>query len=1639
MSDTSKGSSKNDTTPGVVPSLLVRCSLLVYIILLVLCIISGVVVFAFGELKIDVEFDGFDISNHKTVKREAGRKGISNLNLESINNKRNKIMDRSTLLSIDDERDVDTLSSAGDKLTHLTIIYKATGDSDFNLLTEETLTQISKIEKRLYNSDPYQEHGVRYSSFSDHNDSVVEPIASLLQYFFPTVLFGQKASVFAASLGCCSNTATASCPWWYNSSPSAQSPPKECQSECCPRCRSCSADNCKKCQLLHNPMTNQTFWLSGLGDELFDIKKVLYHITTTRHVNQISWFMGNNFKNGSLEYLRSEIALYNHQDSLENMRELVRIIKQSYSSNLFSISYGGSVITAAEIEDAIWNDLALVVVSLLIILIYLFLFLSSAVLAFCCMLQLLLTIPVSLFVYTILLKESYIGPMNVLSVFVLLGIGVDDIFIFYCAFNSSERDLLDDSASMSLLEVTDGSNNNNNNNNNNSTIPDGRFDNSYETDPFFSTESVIRLSQIKSTLEREIDIVSTKSHPIHQDPHHHDNELSLKLSDSYSSAGVAMLVTSTTSAIAFLSNAVSSIPAVRGFGILMGTIIVVNYILVMTMFPTVLVLHVKFVVPVWNRLCDMLYAIYNNKKESLTDELHCPVGILHQISNENDIGLNYQRTPATVAVPISAIRINGEKSFKVSLFETIFDIDNFTPTNFIITIPVRYLNPYAVTMLVTRIDSIFKKSLSRNDKNDVMLASNTTVEAIGDLNSDFIYLLTQNYGNGWMKSTSLLPVIDETVFRDLYVSSTDGNVVKPSVDLIRPTHFVNHIRVRICDQKNTSKSTTSIQTLNSLDHPYDKTTVVLDECFVALPKLLVLKKRDATCGGLVLRLQDDVLFVSEYWIAKIIRNTPAINTKIFIPVETAEGWRGWIYSKPCALTIQKQDYCHSEVSSTESIASDDSNDFITRFISPLLYKLRFPLIVLFIAITIVSMYTATLLGHRDSPPSFFESDHRIYIYRHRDLFFLKSGKCTYTDRSSCAPNYRERSINDLMDCKGDLYGLHVVDLCGVCGGHSDSCTIGCDGVASSKKSILSCGKCGLHESECSAPPGCDGIIGSEKLILSCGICGLRESDCDLQKGCDGVPGSHKTFLSCGKCGIKESECTPTASCDGIPESGKTILSCGICGFDESECQSMRMCDNMTCTQCDGHVINQNQYFKTWIDDCGTCGPPWPTGPSGRATEGSSCRGCDFQLQSKSVINQCGSCVLINSSMEGSCSNDVLSFADSKSVVSTTTIQIHLVFGIDYSASEFTNTEIYSRLSEPHFSLSWLPCQSHAITVCNEVLSSSIENGNIASGGNHFCLPLNFSQHLIKNNKTATISDANQYYSELNNYITSEHPPGWLYDVSKNHLVLTLKTETPTESSAYHLIDEFKFWEQLQDRLNDDAPSGGSHSCIFYQTAKQWSKAFIQVIAVNGLAYAVGISLITTFITVWMFTASCFLTILIISTLVGIISSTFCIIYLLGWEIGAVEAVSLSVVIGLSIDFSLHFGESYTSESMQTLETDIEFSRKSIIYIVLRSMCKPLCHAALTTMLSTFPLLFCTLLPLRQFGWILITSIGVSITFSILMFVPVLAVVGPTPFKKTITSRVVAIGSPLVIIGTALLLIHLTGTKVYGPDGEVLFF
>ena len=112
-----------------------------------------------------------------------------------------------------------------------------------------------------------------------------------------------------------------------------------------------------------------------------------------------------------------------------------------------------------------------------------------------------------------------------------------------------------------------------------------------------------------------------------------------------------------------------------------------------------------------------------------------------------------------------------------------------------------------------------------------------------------------------------------------------------------------------------------------------------------------------------------------------------------------------------------------------------------------------------------------------------------------------------------------------------------------------------------------------------------------------------------------------------------------------------------------------------------------------------------------------------------------------------------------------------------------------------------------------------------------------------------------------------------------------------------------------------SPSGGMLVGDFH-VAWSVTQVSLQANAVQGMLFTAGLA----FLVLLLSTCNWLLSLYAMLGVVGVISSVFLVVNLLGWEFGIPEALALIVIIGFSVDYVLHIGTHYVSANSRATAT-----------------------------------------------------------------------------------------------------------------------
>jgi len=211
---------------------------------------------------------------------------------------------------------------------------------------------------------------------------------------------------------------------------------------------------------------------------------------------------------------------------------------------------------------------------------------------------------------------------------------------------------------------------------------------------------------------------------------------------------------------------------------------------------------------------------------------------------------------------------------------------------------------------------------------------------------------------------------------------------------------------------------------------------------------------------------------------------------------------------------------------------------------------------------------------------------------------------------------------------------------------------------------------------------------------------------------------------------------------------------------------------------------------------------------------------------------------------------------------------------------------------------------------------------------------------------------------------------------------------PNMMAAYK--DEWDAWlaalpgsvREMDDSLPPESDSVlrfGMHGC------PKWGVLATEVAFFNGVFTAVIATPVFSMVAIGVFVQSLVISYAALYCLVGMVVTILGLMHVCAIPLGVAEALALSLVIGMSVDYIIHLAHAYK----HSLFADRYFKSRAATFVRGSSIGA----AAATTLAAVSPLLLARLLPLRNFGMVFLLVTTVSLAFAV-CFLTLLMVVGP---------------------------------------------
>ena len=223
-----------------------------------------------------------------------------------------------------------------------------------------------------------------------------------------------------------------------------------------------------------------------------------------------------------------------------------------------------------------------------------------------------------------------------------------------------------------------------------------------------------------------------------------------------------------------------------------------------------------------------------------------------------------------------------------------------------------------------------------------------------------------------------------------------------------------------------------------------------------------------------------------------------------------------------------------------------------------------------------------------------------------------------------------------------------------------------------------------------------------------------------------------------------------------------------------------------------------------------------------------------------------------------------------------------------------------------------------------------------------------------------------------------------------HTRVLIKSTTPWNRPASEVAEAYAEWTAFLAAFNDRL----DESRAWYQTpmprARLTGDMFVRMAtenaAVEGVRLSIGISTAFAVGSIVVFTGNVAVAVLALVALVSVVATVLGIFAAAGWSLGIVEAVSITILVGLSCDFALHLAEAY---SQSPFRGRAERGKDAVTRVG-----SPIVAAGVTTFAAVIPMLGCQIRILNKFGAIIPTCIVLSLFYSLHLFVPLLMTAGP---------------------------------------------
>ena len=193
---------------------------------------------------------------------------------------------------------------------------------------------------------------------------------------------------------------------------------------------------------------------------------------------------------------------------------------------------------------------------------------------------------------------------------------------------------------------------------------------------------------------------------------------------------------------------------------------------------------------------------------------------------------------------------------------------------------------------------------------------------------------------------------------------------------------------------------------------------------------------------------------------------------------------------------------------------------------------------------------------------------------------------------------------------------------------------------------------------------------------------------------------------------------------------------------------------------------------------------------------------------------------------------------------------------------------------------------------------------------------------------------------------------------------------------------------LKEQPAPESANGG-----FFTTGK-FVVTDLQDNMVSSAITSAGLSTTLAFTVILASTRNLAVAVFAIVTVICIVSSVMGSIVLMGWELGLLESMCMSILVGMSVDFVVHFAHAWVSDGGGGVGATRREELVARTHASLSTVGVSVLSAGLTTTIAAFVLFFGEIVFFSKFGTMLALAMLFSLAYSVLFFHALATVAAP---------------------------------------------